>query len=69
MFLIFLDLQNEFSQIYDFYSEAISRCCEEEYLNWLSNLPSIFEVMIMDLIDPCTYWVHLSDGVSFSVNC
>lgn len=62
-FVDFLDLQYDFGKIYDFYSEAISHCSGEQYLRWLQNLPSIFEVKIMDIIDPCTYWVHLYDGV------
>ena len=59
---------NEFSEIYDFYSEAISCCDGQKYLTWLNSLPSVFEVKIMDMIDPCTYWVHLSDGVCCVAN-
>ncbi|XP_028416942.1 uncharacterized protein LOC114541155 [Dendronephthya gigantea] len=59
-----VEFQDEFTKIYDFFSEAISGCCRQDYLHWLNNLPSIFEVKIMDLIDPCTFWVHLSDGTN-----
>ena len=57
-------LDDQFSQIYSLYDEAMVNCCGQSYFLWLNSLPSVFEMKVMDIIDPCTFWVHISDGVS-----
>lgn len=59
--------QNTLSTIYEIFSEAVNRCCGKRYANWMENLPQKFEIKIMELIDPCTFWLHVNDWVSIQL--
>ncbi|XP_046854938.1 uncharacterized protein LOC124447961 isoform X3 [Xenia sp. Carnegie-2017] len=54
--------QNTLTTIYEIFSEAVNRCYGKRYANWMENLPQKFEIKIMELIDPCTFWLHVADG-------
>ena len=59
-------LEDDFSEIYSIYDKAVVGCCGQQHLLWLSSL-SLFEMKVIGFIDPCTFWVHIHDGVCICI--